>query len=165
MDEKLIDQLHDLTYRNMTSIIPSSISKQEDYLLWRKSFDNNATIGTQHIIDLKDDVLRGYLSFTVRDSSKDIFINEVQIDPKYQGNGVTIGRLLLNFLREIQDCKFSIIRTYANNLNKRSQQLLQKIGFEVEGTTEKGIRFKISKEKLLIRYRNRLQRAEIDYGV
>jgi hypothetical protein len=148
MDEDLIKHLHDLTYRNMTSIIPSSISKEEGYGLWRKSFDRNITEGTRYIVDLHNNYLRGYLSYTIRSSKKDIYLNDIQVEPLYQGNGVTAGRLFHEFLREIRDCEWHTIRTYANNLNSLSQHILQKLRFEVESRTERGLRYRIEKEKL-----------------
>ena len=152
MDEQTINQIFELTYMNMSKIIPSTRSKEEDYALWRESFDKSLGIGIRHILYFQRDILRGYVSYTIRESSNDIYLNEIQIHPQLQGNGVTFGKLLSQFLKEIETCEVDTIRTYANNLNQRSQRIIQKIGFSIEAETDRGIRYRISKARLLKRF-------------
>ena len=152
MDKQIIKQMFELTHTNMSRIIPSSTTKAEDYALWRKSFDKNQRSGTKHILHFRNDVLLGYISYTIRECSNDIYWNEIQIHPRSQGNGVVFRKLLLRFLNEIEAIEADTIRTYANNLNCVSQRLIRKVGFSIEERAERGVRYSIGKTKLLKRF-------------
>ena len=152
MDEQTINQMFELTYVNMSKIIPSTRPQEEDYALWRESFDKNLRNGTKHILYFRNNVLCGYVSYTIRESSNDIYLNEIQIHPQSQGDGVTFRKLLSQFLNEIGICKADTIRTYANNLNQRCQRIIQNIGFSIEEQTDRGVRYMIGKKRLLKRF-------------
>jgi hypothetical protein len=68
----------------MSKIIPSVTTKEEDYTLWGESFDKGRRSGTKHILYFRRDVLRGYISYTIREFSNDIYWNEIQIHPQSQ---------------------------------------------------------------------------------
>ena len=159
MDEQTINQMFELTYMNMSKIIPSATTKEEDYALWRESFDKGRKSGTKHILYFRHDVLRGYISYTIREYSNDIYWNEIQIHPQSQRDSITFRKLLSQFLNEIEVYEADTIRTYANNLNRRSQRLIQKLGFSIEAEIEKGVRYKISRTKFLRRL-NHLRKGD-----
>lgn len=152
MDEQIIKQMFKLAHTNMSLIIPSSTTKDENYAIWRKSFDKNQISGTRHVLYFRHDVLFGYISYTIRECSNDICWNEIQIHPRSQGNGVVLKKLLSQFLNEIEVIEADTICTYANNLNRVSQKLIQKVGFSTEGKSERGVRYSIRKTKLLKRF-------------
>jgi len=56
--------------------------------------------------------------------------------------------------------KVGSIRTYANRLNQRSQELCERMGFAVEGQTERGIRYRVSRRELMERLRRFESRAK-----
>jgi len=154
MDEATIRQMYDLLHMNMSQVIPSTMTKEEGYACWRKAFDENLSSGTRHILYQRRNILYGYISYTIQESSSEIYWNEVQVHPRVKLNGTCFRELLSRFLSEIADCRADTVRTYANNLNRVSQALLQEIGFERECQTERGVRYTISKAELMRRLGN-----------
>ena len=156
----LIRQLCDLTRLNMNAIIPSGASEQEDNRQWRSAFEDNARRGTRYIIAMRDERMLGYIAYTARAPSDDIYWNEFQVHPAHQRHGWTFRELLLQFASELRERKETFVRTYANQRNVRSQALLEKLGFQVESSCERGLRYHIRKEALLAQLNRRLQRGK-----
>lgn len=154
MDEATIRQMYDLLHMNMAKIVPSTMTKEEGYACWRKAFDENLRNGTRHILYQRRNILHGYISYTVWESSNEIYWNEVQIHPRVKLRGACLRELLSRFLSEIADCRADTVRTYANNLNRVSQALLEKIGFKRKSASERGVRYTISKAELARRLGN-----------
>jgi RimJ/RimL family protein N-acetyltransferase len=151
MDEAVAEAMCELAGANMSAIIPSTRTKAEDRALWFESFERGLRGGTRHILHWDGDgVLCGFLSFTVRPESDDVYLNEVQIKSGAQGHGVVLARLLGQLVTALREVTVSAVRTYANRLNGRSQKLCEKMGFSVEECTERGIRYHIARRDLMV---------------
>lgn len=161
MDEATIENIFDLTERNMSAVLGSTSTREEDYVQWRESFDRNLRVGTRYLLCEKDGLLRGYLAYTHRPSQRDLYVNEVQIHPQFRRSGITLRRLVTVFLDAVEHCECDTVRTYANGRNVLSQTILCKMGFEVTTETERGIRFCVDKALLVSRL-NRLRESSRD---
>ena len=93
MSEQTVAEMFELAYSNMSAIIPAERSKDEDRTVWMDSFKKGLRQGTQHILHTRDGVLRGFLSYTVRQESNDLYLNELQISPSGQGHGLVLLQL------------------------------------------------------------------------
>ena len=153
-DEGIIVRMFELLYLNMTPLVPLNGTRAEIYAEWRTAFDKNLEEGTRHIVDAADGFVRGYASYTIRDIEKDVYLNEVQIHPQFQGRGIILKNLARAFLREIEDSPARTVRTYANRLNARSQELLERAGFVIEERVERGIRYQTDRQELCKRFRH-----------
>lgn len=160
-DENIINQIFDITYMAMTEIIPSANKKDDDYRIWRKSHTERLNNGTKYILLYNDEILKGYLSYEIRENHADIFIGDVIIHSDYQGDGKTIFRLLHTFIKECKNCEFTTIRTYANNLNKRSQGIIEKAGFIVDEQRANGNIYCIDRNCLLKTFRKYISRFDM----
>jgi GNAT superfamily N-acetyltransferase len=158
VDEQTIDRMFELIYANMYALMPTGNTKEQDYALWRKSFDEGLRNGMRHILCHRDGDLRGYLSYVIAEADSTIHLCELQTCPRSRGGGTTFRTLLSEFARRISDCAADTIRTYANDRNPVSQGLIEKLGFEAVEKTHGGKRYVISKEILLKRL-SRLMRS------
>lgn len=150
--EDIINQIFKITYMTMTAIIPSANKKDEDYRIWRESHIERLNNGDKFILLYGSKMLKGYLSYRIREDSADIFICDVIIHSDYQGDGKTFLRLLCHFLNECKNNKFNTIRTYANNLNRRSQSIIEKVGFIIDEQKHNGKIYCIDKNYLLKKF-------------
>lgn len=156
MTEDMVRQMHDLTWANMTRIVPASEAREADYRKWRESFDRSEAAGTRHILHARAGSLRGYISYTP--SATEIYWNEPQVHPDDQGRGIVLRSLLDAFAAVLMRETAPAVRTYANRRNGRSQALLLKLGFTSAGTTERGVRYTIARGELLRRLGRRIGR-------
>jgi RimJ/RimL family protein N-acetyltransferase len=152
LDESLIKQMYDLNSYAMTPVMPKK-NAEEGYWTWREGYEKNVASGTKYILLLRDSVLSGFLVFTCNYEGKDeIFVHDIIIHPKHQGDGATLRNLVYQFLREIADQAIPIICAYVNKENHRSQELMRKAGFQVERRTENGMRYCMLRRQFLERF-------------
>jgi len=142
LSESEINKLFLLTHEVMTALIPSTNTIKEGFDIWFKSF-NEKRNNTTYLIFFDDEDLRGYIAYSIID--KDIIIEDLILSQKSQGDGRTIAIILNKFLDEVHG-DYHLIRTYTNKVNIRMQKLLSKFGFEIDSTTDKGIRYYILKD-------------------
>jgi N-acetylglutamate synthase-like GNAT family acetyltransferase len=151
-DDNTISQIFELTYAAMTSVIPSTTLKEEDFKLWYENFGIRIKSGTIYILIFDDNVLKGYLAYKLHSESDCICIEDLIIHPKYQGDGITVARLLCCFFMKIENLNLSSIYTYTSKLNKKMQGILSKVGFSIYEYTDKGIKYIVTKEYLINKY-------------
>lgn len=153
-DETLINQIFDVTHLGMTSVFPATISKEEDYELWRSGYEQRIRTGTEYLLLFDDNILKGYMAYKLRYDKQDINIEDLIILPKYHGDGRTLVRLFCAFFETTEKSNVSVIRGHTNKLNKRMQGILSKSGFCIDEYTERGIRYITTKEQLMERFSN-----------
>jgi hypothetical protein len=153
-DETLIYQIFNVTHLGMTTVFPATISKEEDYTLWRQGYEQRIRTGTEYLLLFDDEILKGYMAYKFRYDKQDINVEDLIILPQYQGDGRTLVRLLCAFFDATEKSNLSIIRGHTNKLNKRMQQILSKSGFGIDEYTERGIRYVTTKEQLRERFSN-----------
>lgn len=151
-DDNTTSQIFELTYAAMTSVIPSTTLKEEDFKLWHENFQRRIKSGTIYILIFDENVLKGYLVYKLHSESDCICIEDLIIHPKYQGDGITMARLLCCFFMEIEKVNLSNIYTYTSKLNKKMQGILSKVGLSIDEYTDKSIKYTVTKEYLINKY-------------
>ncbi|EQB89538.1 hypothetical protein M918_20100 [Clostridium sp. BL8] len=151
-DSKVINEIFELTYIAMTTIIPSDTSKEEDFNLWYENFKLRLKNGTRYILMSNDNILKGYLAYSLHYENNSLCIEDLIIDPKYQGDGFTIARLICYFLVKVEGINLNNIYTYTSKLNTRMQGILDKAGFSIEEYNNKSIKYRIDKELITNKY-------------
>lgn len=151
--EDVVRCMYELMGSNMTKVIqtaPADWRRDDQFEKWRNQvFLGAVQQRTVHLL-LSDGVgLRGFLSYTPSADGDGIFINELQIRPSCQGDAVTIRRLLREFAERIALLPHCQLRTYANKVNKRSQQLAARIGFRCTAQTARGYSYEMPKQAML----------------
>jgi hypothetical protein len=150
LDEQMICAMFQLIRSNMIRIIPSSATKEEDYSLWRKAFDEGLKAGVEHIVDVRGGQLRGYLSY--RNLGDSIHLSEFQVTPSSR-DGTVFRALLSRFLRVLRLCSAEWVVTYANRQNRPSNSIIRKMGFSMVEETERGFRYRYRRTQMLARFR------------
>lgn len=107
-------------------------------------------------------MLKGYLTHNLRQDKQDIFIEDLIILLKYQGDGHTIARLMSCFINQIKESNLDTISTYTNKLNKRMQGIFSKSGFYIHEYTDRGIRYITTKTQMIEKYSRLIQRFNSD---
>lgn len=151
-DGKVINEIFELTYTAMTTIIPSDTSKNEDFNLWYENFKLRLKSGTKYILMSNDNILKGYLAYSLHYENNSICIEDLIINPKYQGDGFTVARLICYFLMKVEGENLNNIYTYTSKLNTRMQGILDKVGFSIEEYNSKSIKYRIDKELITNKY-------------
>lgn len=145
-EDSVLRSMFELVYLNMQMINPVPGTPDEVYAGWRESWERRwREDDIRCILNQDGGVLRGFIIYCCDKHSRIISIDELQIHPDFQRNGVTFRRLMSQFLSDIDASNCDTIRTYANKLNPFSPKLALKLGFEVYDETERGWRYRISK--------------------
>ena len=154
IDVSIVRKMYELLGTNMTAIVPSyhDWKADDEFQKWEELFFKNLDRGTKHVLFLDGNDLRGFISYTIDRAKDEVFFNEFQINSGSQGDGVTFRRLMVRFVADIQNEDCGAVRTYANKRNRRSQRLVEHIGFKRADETERGFRYSINKEVLVRRF-------------
>lgn len=162
--------MYDLLGENMTRIVEGASGdwrSDEEFGTWRSGvFLADVQADTSHLLVLDEDGLRGFLSYTTSTESGEIYLNEVQIRPSSQGDGLTLRCLIRHFAGRIEQMRHDRLRTYCNRANARAQLLAAKCGFARVGETDRGYRYLMPKSAFLARFRRegrqnqRMQRTD-----
>lgn len=152
LPETMVRQMYELLGGNMTQIMGESDStwrSDAEFLKWK----NNVFLGavhsnTSHILLIDQNGLRGFLSYTVAPEANEIYLNEIQIRPSCQCDGVTLRSLLRSFADRVRELPQDQVRAYSNKANTRVHGLVAKIGFEKIGETDRGYQYRIPKSRL-----------------
>ena len=152
----LIRRMSDLLGSNMTRVIgETGVDWQSDagYEKWKRDvFLGDVQKDTTHLLALDSEGLRGFVSYTVPPEGEGVYVNEVQIRPSAQADGLTLKRLLAVFLRDLERLPHTSVQAYTNNLNPRAKKLLKKAGFQTVRQTERGFQYTAQKKALLERF-------------
>lgn len=152
IDSCTFQKLFNLLYMNMQAIIPVDGEQSSIYSDWKDTWERRMLEeDIRCIIEQKDDVLQGFLLYCIDQHSGVISIDEFQIHPHFQRNGVTFRRIILSFLKDIESSSCTFVRAYANKKNPFSPNLARKLKFSIYEETETGWRFQIKRLQLLNR--------------
>lgn len=134
--EEVLPILFDLLYANMSKIVPTENSYEEDKTFWFSCVAPALQREKRQIVLMYvDDVLAGYFQYYISD--KTFVVEELQIKPVYQRT-----RLLYYFYKFMQsivpkDTMF--IEAYAQKPNKNSQSVIRSLGMECVGENKTGL--------------------------
>lgn len=155
--ESLVRQMYDLLGGNMTEIVgESSRDWQSDaqFSRWKnRVFLGDVQSNTSHLLLVDQKGLRGFLSYTARPDTTEIYLNEVQIRPSCRADGVTLRRLIRRFAHWAEQMPHDTLRTYSNAANTNANALAAKAGFVNDGKTDRGNQYRIPKRVFLAKFR------------
>ncbi|MBO5215644.1 MAG: DMT family transporter [Clostridia bacterium] len=125
----------EITYENMTAIIPSDNDKESDYLLWKESVIKNIESGnTRYVLFYRGEKIIGYFQYRVENEF--FCMDEMQIIKDEQGSGVF--RKVFAFLLPTLPDSVTTAVAYANKRNEKSRNILLHLGFSAVGESASG---------------------------
>ncbi len=129
-------KLFDILYTNMSVIVPTGDSYENDFNMWCSSFGKSFINREQRkiIIIKADEQIVGFFGFNI---VGDIFkMEEIQISPDYQSR-YGIFRSLYRFTLDNLPDNLKYVEAYADIRNTKSAAVLKTLGLEIT-TTENG---------------------------
>lgn len=111
---------------SMTTSYEQKFTREGDESWWyylRKNLDNEVN----YILLMEYERIHGYIVWKQKDNVIEIF--DLYIRPEYQGDIVTLRKLLQEFADDICSLDVSKLWAYTNYKNKRMNKILQKHGF------------------------------------
>lgn len=138
--EKYAGALFAILYENMSQIVPTGNSREDDFTYWSKAVREGLKSDTRHIIiiSIKDTKeVAGYFQYSVHNGI--FMMEEIEIKKSYQGK-LGIFRKLYGFILEHIGENICFVEAYANKNNTKSLGILKKLGLSVVGENELGTR-------------------------
>ena len=134
LSDDLLPQLFSILARNMGEIAPTGNTYEEDQQIWLSYMYSDQARGKQILLAYADDILAGYLQYSITGDT--VLIEEVEIAPDYQRTFL-FYRLLQHFLAILPD-GVTHAEAYINKHNCNSQRIAQKLGFQIIGENKSG---------------------------
>lgn len=147
----ILDEMYEIISTNMSNIIDTGNSKDDDYKNWKNSMLKELENPNKNWIGaFKDKELIGYFLYKINDNL--VNLDEIQVKKSHQGDKYTFIKLFRYILNEEKiDDSFDVL-TYVNNNNNKSNAIVKKFGFVVFEKKEHGVKyinsFKRLREKL-----------------
>lgn len=133
---KYENAIFDILANNMSIIAPSDNNRGQDFLIWSQTIKGRLRKNEcQLFIFICDEQVIGYLQYSIHE--KTLLIEEIEITPDYQIKYNILGRVFKLLPMNISS-DVVYIESYANKQNKKSNKLLNRLGFEVIGTNKSG---------------------------
>lgn len=136
--EQYANSLFSILCDNMSQIVPTGNSPEEDYELWLHSQKEEINKGKHHIIVIfqkETQEIVGYFQYSVQGNV--FLMEEIQIKEKYQGK-YNIFRRLYGFVLDNIGTDVSYVEAYANKKNAKSIGILGKLGLSIAGENKSG---------------------------
>ena len=137
----ILDDMFEIINYNMSKIIPSDNSKEDNYKMWKKSMleelDNK---NKKWVASFENNILTGY--FLYRLENEILYLDEVQVREDRQGDKKTFISLIKMLLKDNNIKDDYEVRLYVNKNNKKSQYIVtKKLDFKILEEKERGIRY------------------------
>ena len=159
VSQSVVRQMYELLGGNMTEIVECASGdwrSDSEFSNWRRGvFLGAVQAHTSHLLLLDDKGVRGFLSYTAPPDTAEIYLNEVQIRPSCQGDGVTLLCLVRSFADRIEQMPHDTLRTYSNKATTRAHSLVEKSGFERVGKTDRGYQYQMPTRAFLMKFGRR----------
>jgi hypothetical protein len=107
---------------------------------WYYYLEKNLDEKVNYIIADDLNGIRGYLVW--KQKGKEIHFYDLIISPDYQGDIITLRKLLREFAYDIYDLDAHTLCAYTNIKNERMNSILMKRGFTVDETKARGTVYK-----------------------
>lgn len=147
--DSLVRQMYKLLGENMTRIVGKATpgwKSDAEFSRWKRDvFLGDGHRNKSHLLLLDEEGLRGFLSYTAPDVGAEIYLNELQIRPSCQGDGLTLRCFIRGFAERIEQMPHERLRTYSNRANTRVHRLAAKCGFARVGETDRGYQYLMPK--------------------
>lgn len=138
--EKYANQLFNILYDNMTQILPSDFSREEDFSCWSEAVKEGLQADTRRIIiaclkDTKEII--GYFQYSV---NGDVFMmEEIEIATVFQGKENIFRKLYGSALKQLGS-EIHFTEAYANKRNTKSLGILTRLGLSIVEKDDTGMR-------------------------
>ena len=150
--DKVLPELYDILYNNMSVIAPSGNNYEDDKQSWIPCITSALEKPQRQIILISQNTeIIGFFMYYV--NNQILMMEEIQLKPKYHGSG--IFNELYKYLFHILNDKIDFVEAYSNKQNIKSQNILVHLGLECIGENKNGNSFhyrgvyKNMKEKIL----------------
>lgn len=133
--ELYAQDLFAILWFNMNEIEPSEYSFEEDFAVWFDYNKKDTERKTILFIDEAIDRIVGYFQYRLEGSI--LCLDEIQILPDYQGQGLVYRPLMKYFLPQLPQ-EITQHKSYVNKKNLRSVAILEKMGAKAIGENPSG---------------------------
>lgn len=138
--EEYANQLFNILYDNMTKILPSDVSREEDFACWSEAMKDGLKADTRRIIiaflkDTKEII--GYFQYSVNGDV--LMMEEIEIATIYQGKE-NVFRRLYGYVLEHLENEICFTEAYANRRNTKSLGILARLGLSIVEKDDTGTR-------------------------
>lgn len=130
-----LPELFKVLHGNMSLIAPTGGTFEEDFTVWQEYMVTAVREERRQIVLMRcDGELAGYFQY---DTGGGVFMmEEIQIKPQYQGNGMF--RELYRWLEDKIPGDIAYVEAYSNKDNLKSQGILERLGLERVGENRSG---------------------------
>lgn len=138
---KYASELFSVLYDNMTQIVPTGNSREEDYKSWYKAVCGEMQSDKRHIIVISNGNMKEVIGFFKYSINECVFVMEdIQIKTSYRGK-YNVFRTLYGFVLEDINEDIRIVEAYADKKNTKSLGILEKLGLSIIGENKNGISY------------------------
>lgn len=130
--------LFSILYDNMSKIVPTGNSYEEDYLFWfEANKDGLKQENCNIVICVEKDIheIVGYFQYSVKE--RVFLMEEIQIKNSYQGKH-NIFKGIYEFVFDNMREEVDFVEAYANKKNVKSIGILGKLGLLIVGENKRG---------------------------
>jgi hypothetical protein len=140
--KKHLPAMFKLISTNMSAIAPTGNSLDEDCCIWQKAmYDELKKPNKKWLLAFNKGMLCGYMLYRIDTNLKIAYMDEIQLDARYQGDGVTFAKLFGCFLFSKEIECIETLYSYANKNNIKSQAILKCLGLSTIENFNNGFRF------------------------
>ena len=148
----LLDDMFNIISENMKNIVDTFHTNEENYNFWKTSMYHELENNKKRWIGaFKEEKLIGYFLYKIDNNI--LYLDEIQIIKKYQGDKYTFKNLLKTLLEEKDLTDNFLVRAYVNKNNEKSSNIIKSFVFKILGEKGNGIvyvnSYKIFREQLL----------------
>lgn len=133
--ELYAQDLFAILWFNMNELEPSEYFFEEDFAVWFDYNKNDTERKTILFVDEVIDRIVGYFQYRLEEHI--LWLDEIQILPDYQGQGLVYRPLMKYFLPQLPE-EIQYHQSYVNKKNLRSAAILEKMGAKAVSETPSG---------------------------
>lgn len=131
----LLPPLFEILYANMTLIVPTGCTYEEDYQTWFSYvYPAMQKPQRQIVVMYAGDSIIGYFQYDIRNET--LMMEEIQIKKPYHGSGV-FSAFYAWLVRQLPD-DIKTVEAYSNKKNIKSQSVLEHLGLTRCGENKNG---------------------------
>ena len=136
--ESVLPKLFEILHANMSRIVPTGNSYEDDYLRWMSCIKTALEKDPRQILLLLDEErIAGYFQYYVNNGV--FMMEEIQFRDEYKGIGLFTE--LYRYLIKILPADTVYAEAYANKKNEKSIAVLTHLGLEITGENKNGTSF------------------------
>lgn len=135
--EKNIPAMFQILYANMHTIMPIGNSYDEDFSMWKTyAVPAMQEKNRKVVLFYADGNLAGYFQYSLNLESGSLFMEELQIQAKYQGSGL-FSAFYKWLVRQLPE-SIQTVEAHSGKTNYKSQAILEHLGLHKVGENRTG---------------------------